>query len=371
MQQYEKPKIFQLDLLRVIATVAIATFHLFSKRNLQHFAEIPMYSFLSSASRNGRWATDLFFILSGFLLVYTFDAKSSVYQFIKKRVIRFWPVLVFIMGCYFVSYLFGLYKFNLLWYMVTFFGLSGTGIAGNHTVVTPFWYVSALLWVSAGLYFLMRHIDREKLNIIVLVLVLLAYTMLFQMPINFKQLLFAQTWHGIINVGLLRAIGGIGIGYLIAQWYQNYIKRKANNTASINKDKFFSVAEIVGISALIYAFFLNTTMLRNVGFMLVLFVILLVIMLSNRGWLSQKLNKPTCINVLARYTYSLYMCHSFVYFLLRKVLWRPYPQIVISEPIGNVVLTIVCVIIMTLITYYGVEMPAKKLAKRIQEKRYR
>ena len=368
MQQYERPKIFQLDLIRLIASVSIVVFHLFGKKNLQRFAEIPLYSFLTSASRNGRWATDLFFILSGFFLVYTFNSKNTVYQFIKKRVLRFWPVLVFIMACYFVLHLFGLCKFNLFWYMFTFLGLSGTGIAGNHTVVVPFWYVSALLWVSAGLYFLMRHVDRKKLNIIVIVLVVLAYTLLFQVPINFKQLLFAQTWHGIINVGMLRAIGGIGIGYLVAQWYQNYIKRKTNNVMRPGNEKLVTVAEFIGVMFLLYSFFLNTNGLQHISVMLVLYIVLFGFMLLNRGWLSQKLNKQTYVNILARYTYSLYMCHSLVFLFLRKVFWIPYPKIVRAEPIGNLVLTFVCVIIMTAITYHCVELPAKKWVSRIKEK---
>ena len=42
----------------------------------------------------GYLAVDMFFIMSGFFLMYTFNNSLNVCDFIKKKIIRLWPMVV-------------------------------------------------------------------------------------------------------------------------------------------------------------------------------------------------------------------------------------------------------------------------------------
>lgn len=364
MQTEAKPKIFNLDLLRLFASCAIVMFHLFGGH--LHISGVPLYEMLYNASRQGRLATDLFFILSGFFLVYTFKPSVNLRTFIKKRVLRFWPVLIFIICCHFILSLFGLFNFDLYRHFITFTGIIATGYVGAKVSIGRFWYVSALLLVSIALYYLMLRVTKRKRDEIVGALVIFAYTILVTMPINFDGIVWAQMWHGIISVGMLRAIGGVGLGYLIARWYEQYCAKEHLPDTKTRKMAFTvieSIALLLSIGSVLCHLFGYQYNILVIG----IFVITIGLLLAKRGWLSQKLNTID-ISFLSRYTYSMFMSHPLVFVILRQLIWKPNRQILYNEPVGNLILTITMVVLMTLITYHCVELPAKRWAARINRK---
>ena len=361
--QYSKPKIKNLDLLRILASVSVTVYHLFSKNNL-YVTSIPLYETLRYMTRQGRLATDLFFMLAGFFLVYAFKPNVSLLSFIKKRILRFWPVLIFIILCNFILSWFGMFNFSFYKHLITFSGVSSFGFFEHDVSIGRFWFVSALLWVSSVLYYSMLRFDKKKVNVAVTICVIAAYTMLVTMPINFNRALFGQMWHGIISVGMLCAIGGVGLGYLIARWYEKYHIDKTTQHENPITTICFTVLEILAFLATISMFFLYILAPQYNIFAIGILVIMLALLLAKRGWVSRILDTIN-LSFLSRYAYSLFLCHPFVYIVLKKLLWKPYPNLVREDPVGNLLLTGIAVVIMTLITYHCVEAPAKKwIAKR-------
>ena len=84
-----KPRYEILDALRGVAALIIVAFHMF-----EYYSKGPAYQIIN----HGYLAVDFFFILSGFVIGYAYDDRwdrMTVGSFIKRRLIRLHPMLVF------------------------------------------------------------------------------------------------------------------------------------------------------------------------------------------------------------------------------------------------------------------------------------
>ena len=116
----------RLDGLRGVAALVVVWFHIF-----EGFATSPV----DQRCNHGYLAVDFFFLLSGFVLSYAYDARMnhtslaerlSLGGFLRRRMIRLHPMLVL----------------GLIWGAVAFF-LQG-GVQWDGTAVSPIWVVIAL-----------------------------------------------------------------------------------------------------------------------------------------------------------------------------------------------------------------------------------
>ena len=117
----------RLDGLRGVAALVVVWYHIF-----EGFATSPV----DQRCYHGYLAVDFFFLLSGFVLSYAYDARMnrtslaerlSLGGFLRRRMIRLHPMLVL----------------GLIWGAVAFF-LQG-GVQWDGTAVSPIWVVIALL----------------------------------------------------------------------------------------------------------------------------------------------------------------------------------------------------------------------------------
>ena len=122
-------KIKNLEFLRVIGCLAIVLLHLFKSYNLGMFKDISFYSdIMAQFTGNGQKAVELFFILSGFFFAFKLNTSASLSEFIKKKVKRFYPVLIACIILSGIITLFGILKFDLYSNFLVLFG----------TLATPF-----------------------------------------------------------------------------------------------------------------------------------------------------------------------------------------------------------------------------------------
>jgi peptidoglycan/LPS O-acetylase OafA/YrhL len=108
-------RLYQIDLARFIAALAVLLFHYsFRYWNLET-PSVLLYPEISAFTQYGYLGVDLFFMISGFVILMSAENKS-LREFIVSRVVRLYPVYWF--GCIFIfafSYLWPVKSFNLDW----------------------------------------------------------------------------------------------------------------------------------------------------------------------------------------------------------------------------------------------------------------
>ncbi|MBQ8459719.1 acyltransferase [bacterium] len=354
-------KIKNIELLRVIGCVAILFLHLFHKTLCNYFPDIHFYQHMYNATSNGQKAVDLFFMLSGLFFAWKLNTKYGIWDFVKKKIIRLWPVLIFLLLLTTVASLFGIYKFNMYDKILALVGLNGTGwiMVKGVSNAGVFWYVSSMFWVLLLFYYLRKYFNKKNVDLFISIVVYFSYAFLIHAKggkINSAD----QNFYYIFNVGILRALGGIGIGYFIGDWYRNNEEKIRAWSVTVLQKIALTVLEFMCLF-----FIINNLMLRRLKYgndmiYIVTFVVIIVLFLLNKGYISRLLNDTKIGDVsvfCAKYTYSIYMMQFFVFNIINAFVWKRFPDFVLSHQIINVEFTLLCVIIFGIFTYHFVEKP--------------
>lgn len=362
-------KLKNIEFLRIIGCIAIIFLHLFSAEHLfTLFPDIDIYRKLYSMTYNGQKAVDLFFILSGFFFILTTNIKeSSFIDFIKKKIIRFYPVLIFLMFITFVISLFGILKFDLYTNILTLFGLNGTGLtleqSGN---IGRFWYVSAMLWVMLLFYYLLKNFDKKYVNLSIGLMIYFSY--LFILNAKGGRISGPTTTYAyIFNIGMLRAVAGIGIGYFIGNWYKSNIDTIRNICLSLKQQIFISVVELLCLFFIINNLLLHKIKYKNNIIFILVFTLTIVLFLIRKGFFSKLLDKDIWLK-LSKYTYSFYMSHLTVINILHATVWKTHSYQIYEHPLINIFVTLFLILAFGLITYHFVEKPAVLYFSQLRKK---
>ncbi len=356
-------KIKNIEFLRIVGCLAIILRHLFNNAKLHGiFADINLYDHLFKMTCNGQKAVDLFFILSGVFFVITLNLKTSMWDFIKKKLIRLYPVLIFGFILYFIASITGYMKFSFYDNILSFFMLSGTGMVLQVKNMGAFWYVSSMFWVLLLLFYLLKNYERKNVNLFVALSVFLVYSILIQAKggkINNHE----QTFYYIFNVGMMRAIGGIGLGYFIGAWYKENIQKIKEIKFSLSKKLCVTGLEFICLFFIINNLCFHKFKFYNHMVFILAFVVIITLFLLNKGYISRMLSKDIWVN-LAKYTYSLYMMHIFVYDLLKNTIWTYHKDFVYAHPVVNILIALSGALILGVATYHFVEVPAAQWLKQ-------
>ncbi len=138
-----KKRLFYLDFIRAIATIAIL---------LTHYNALYIYMFkqdmlnrvvITGSVANiyiGDFGVSLFFIISGASLMYVYDEKLELGKFYKKRIKSIFPMFYL---AYISAFLFNFYRFKNIVppapkrnFLLTIFGMDGL-----FSSVVPTWYI--------------------------------------------------------------------------------------------------------------------------------------------------------------------------------------------------------------------------------------
>lgn len=357
-------RIKNLDFFKVVGCIAIVGLHLFVRsKGFGTYSEYLIFRKASQMAAHGYLAVELFFILSGFFFALNLDITKSLWQFLKKKLICFYPVLAFMLLLGYIGYaVFGLYDLSIYKLFLVLFGLNGTGLVKSgipwSSGGSQFWYVSAMLWVFALYFYLLKHYERKNVNLVLALLVFFSYSLL----VNTDRFTVLPMLGLYFKAGICRALGGIGIGYFIAQWYNNNKEYIKNLVLNIYQILFVTFLEFLCVFFIVNNLLFHKIKFDNDFIFVLVFTLAIVLFLYNKGFISRALNL-NIFSFLAKYTYSIYMVHCFIIFNLHNSLWSKHKHFLFTHPMLNIVMTYILIIVFGVLVYHFIEKPAAKYLK--------
>lgn len=361
-------RIKNIEFLRIVGCFAIVCLHLYRENLIMLFPDVSIYLKLGDIIRNGQKAVDLFFILSGIFFAYFLNIKYSLWNFLKKKFIRLYPVAIFIVLIAFLISRFGVIDFSLYSNLLILLNVCGTPMWENidNLYMGVFWYVSAMLWVLGIYYYLIRNFDKKKVNFVIFLIIFFSYSFMISAKggkINNP----AKTIYFIFNIGFLRALGGIGIGYFIGEWWKSEKEKIKIFTVTLYQKLVITLIEFICLYFMINNLLFHKIKFKNDMIFIFDFIAVIVLFILKKGYISQILNDSFLGDIstnIAKYTYSVYMCHKLIFAILANSLWKYFSNEVYNHPILNIVYTLVFVFIFGVFTYHFVEEPCAKYLKQ-------
>ena len=358
-----KGKFLNIEVLRIIGCISIVFIHLFPQYLYDIFKDIELYGKLASCTGNGNKAVDMFFMISGFLFSLKLNLDRPITEFLLKKFIRLWPTLVFVILVSFLISIIGIFDFNFYDDLLAILGLSGTGlvlrIAESASV---FWYVSAMIWTMLLFMYLLKNYQLKTVNLIIAALIFFSYSFIIHATEG-EIRGHTNTYCYVFNLGMLRALGGIGIGYFIGEWYKAHSEKIRKLHVSFVKKLLVTLVESLCLSFTIYNLILHKFKFNNQIIYIIVFTFILTFFVIKKGFLSEFLDKKV-FSKISKYTYSIYMTHLLILETLKGSLWKNYQPFVYEHPILNITVTLILIAILGIFTYHVIEVPSAKFLRR-------
>ena len=356
-----KERFLNVDFLRFIFAVIIFVFHYCRPYRLAGIG--GGFKELINITGSGYTAVQYFFIIAGFFLVYTFNRNLSVIDFIKKKIIRLWPLMAFSFVFFIFADVLGYVRhFDLYGNILSLLFLGYSGVTLTSCDFAWSWFVSVLFFVSIFYFYIFKYFKKTSYNFWISIIVLLGYTFVIHVSKGGVGLSFNnKDTINIYNMGLVLGISGMGLGYLIHEFYQ-YVKSQPF-VSSIKSVITYTIIEAYLLVFVIYETGFHKIKFNNKIILIVAFTGLFLTFLLKRGFISRILdNKFSAI--LGRYAFSLYMTHAALWCVLWHCLIKPYKAFWVAHPYLSIDICFVICMLFAVLTYHFVEVPAGKYLKK-------
>lgn len=361
-------KLYSVEFVRFIFAAVIVYYHILHS-NIKGAAEgISMYGRLYDDCAFAGAAVECFFIISGYFLYKSFQRRpnTSVLEFAYNKFVRLWPVLaVFLL----IGVLFFHFNGYESFYCALF--LQAAGVTPDVSGIT--WYVSPLFIVMEFMFAFYKNTkDKKKYNLFLAVLVCFSYVMVIN---DCSKVFGRHNIYGIFSAAVLRAVAGIGLGYLIA-----VVERQIKSLDFVKKFKgkrFENVLIFIVISAIeatTFYFMMRHFLDSQNSFPQQFFVVLLFTaffscLLTGRGIFTLLFNNKF-FGFLGKYSYSVYMMQQIAFYILQKVFWEnsKYTAYLENHFVRTLIISTVLTVLFGIITYYVVEKPCSILLTKFGRK---
>ena len=329
------PKMMNIEFLRIVFTFIIVWCH---------FCDNLKFWFAS-------WlGVEFFFVLSGFLLVLTFKPERSYAEFLKDRIIRFMPLIVFsgiIRTIFYKAYL------NTL---SDFFFLTPLGLAKTPGVASGSWYLGVLIVVSLFYQYLLKTKKREDANVIICLISFISAIVLTQF--NWKNGVWRTVEAEVIPLpfGLLRGLAGMGVDCFTAFFY---LRPKLENST---KETSFIVESVVLFFS-VFCLLIKKLYPQNPIYMYMLFSALILLFTNKNGKISRFFEKPLFCR-LSKYCMSLYLTHFIIAYSGLYSLLKYYPDYIREHVVLSAILYFLSAVILAFISHHFIELPVTRTLKK-------
>lgn len=351
---------YNIEFLRFAFAICIVYFHLLHSFMMDYTGNADLYIWLAEQSKYAKYIVECFFIISGYFLYHTIQRhpEMTTQGFIMRRVIRLWPVLacsIVISAVFFGKSIYASFV-DLLF-------LQSSGLATDWQGLN--WYVSAFFVVEI-FYFVLYKCFRNssKMKLLICMLIYFGY----EININAMDGGFGRKmFHGIINLGMARAVAGIGLGYLFAiEWRIFTEKWKHQDSAQKETDRssfwLISAIEVLTLSMLLVDFFYSKKAYDNQFIVVILFPVFFACLLTRKGVFS-RLTDHKFVGLPGRYAYSIYVMQEVAFEVLGKTLWKNTPFLR-DHPVAAITVSILLTAALGILVYHIVEKPAASWLKK-------
>lgn len=306
-----------LDIFRGIFASFVVFFHL---RPLINEPNVILPAFNSEFIFNCDLFVDFFFVLSGFVIAYSYQFLSTgkeLGKFYKKRFFRLYPLhfivlMIFViieLSKHFASGYVHVNKVdnvsnNVETFFTNLFLVNSVKLPGVHDVSWNIasWSISAEMVAYLVFGLTMILINRGKLQKLKTVICLLVFGIA---GLALYLCTGGFTLTRSFDYGFLRGIMGFFIGVVCFQAFN------ANKVyLRTLKNSLFSILEILAL-ALTLVFVCYGSVFKNYGFIYqALFFATILIFAFEKGWLSSLLKRSSILHQTGKYSYSIYMVHT-------------------------------------------------------------
>lgn len=309
-----KERFAVLDIFRGIFASLVVLFH------LSAFSATPIIN--NAFIYNSDLFVDFFFVLSGFVIAYSYQhikTGAELKRFFKKRFLRLYPLhlivlLLFVLielskhsasGFVHVNKVDNVSN-NVYTFLTNLFLVNSVKFPGinDFSWNIASWSISAEMIAYAVFGFTMLFINRANLDriktIIYLLIALIAGIAMYLITGSLRLT------RGF-DYGFLRGIIGFSLGVVCLNVFnvvKDYLRKKGNG--------LFSFLEIVFIALNIVLVY-NGEYLKDYGFIFEgMFFITILIFAFEKGWVSGLLKKSGFLHSTGKYSYSIYMIHTLI-----------------------------------------------------------
>lgn len=259
-----------LDSLKFIFSVIIVYYHLLHSNMKGCIGNTETYKTLSVACNGSGLIVECFLVMAGFFIYRTFiSGRQDLAKFTISRIVRLWPVFAFYVLC-----TWALQSYSLENIILDLSFLRCTGISLEYKGII--WYIPPFFWCSILLYAILRLFQKEKALFIIAILTYLAYCFNLNTLKGGVGRHVVYTW---LSLGMLRVLGGLGIGIMIAAGKEYFCKAEATPTCSRCRAICFTLIELVCLTLLTHQFLIGR-MFSNAMTTVIVFVILFSVMTS-------------------------------------------------------------------------------------------
>lgn len=277
-----KQRNYPVDTLRTFACLAVILTHLGGNTYIH-----PNNAYL--------W-TEFFFMISGLFLFQNMEKIVNVSDLLLKYVKK-------IYGCLVLSVIVGMivyHKLNIkidIWQDVanlTFF--SASGFIQQRGCVGPAWFIAPLLMAIAFFAMLIKLCRKEVVVFIASLVSFFSYIILIN---NGPVLQWRPMWNGILSFGVLRALGGVGLGIVIS----NFVSR-------VNISRYVGLLGIALLCFLVYHTIFTGVLYRRPYFILLsqALILLFVAKKSEDNYL-YKLLDIKLIKYISPFSLPIFLLH--------------------------------------------------------------
>ena len=311
--------------------------------------------YYSAVLRHAYMAVDLFFMISGFLLMHTMVKKPQINtgRYFLSRLSKLYPHYLLSFSAIFLST--SVYKAGTITFPMLLHALPELLLVQNLGIFSggvnyPCWYLSVLVFAGTLVFFMGRVLPRRRFNILACLCAIVSYGYILCTNGGSMET-FAIV--GVFYLPFWRGMAGLLCGTLLYQLHSVLVSCYRKHC------RFFRCLELLMLTASVVLMFSA----RRVDGVILVCMFLLLLSIGSEASLLERYSENPAVSVAIRYEYAVFLNHAFVIGMVKKLFVERFG---FHAPLNLAVLLTVLVIY-SVITETFVTRAVQSFRKRLEK----